>query len=189
MDLSKIMSISGRGGLFRVISQLKNAVLVESLTDKHRFPAFAHEKISSLDEILVFTSGEDKPLKEILKAMHENLREQPAPDPKSEDNFLKSFFLEVVPDYDQERVYSSDIRKIMGWYNLLRENDMLDFTEEKKEEDKKEEEGKKEEVKKEEKQEEKQAEAHGKPVKKKEEKEHTESPKKATVSKKKKTEK
>ena len=138
MDLSKILSISGKSGLFQVVSQLKNAVLVESLIDKKRFPAFAHEKISSLEEIAVFTATEDKPLKEILKAIYEKQEGKQAVVAKSDDKVLKAFFLEVVPDYDTERVYVSDIRKIINWYNLLQEHDMLDFTE--KEEEKPEEE-------------------------------------------------
>jgi hypothetical protein len=143
MDLSKILSISGKSGLFQVVSQLKNAVLVESLLDKKRFPAFAHEKISSLEEIAVFTATEDKPLKEILKAIYEKQEGKPAVDAKSDDKVLKAFFLEVVPDYDTERVYISDIRKIINWYNLLQAHNMLDFTEkeEEKTEEKKEETG------------------------------------------------
>ncbi|MCX6247788.1 MAG: DUF5606 domain-containing protein [Bacteroidetes bacterium] len=141
MDLSKILSISGRSGLFQVVSQLKNAVLVESLLDKKRFPAFAHEKISSMEEIAVFTATEDKPLKEILKAIFDKLEGKPALDPKSDTKQLQAFFLEVVPDYDPERVYISDIRKIISWYNLLLENQLLDFSEkeEEKPEEKKEE--------------------------------------------------
>ena len=138
MDLSKILSISGKSGLFQVVSQLKNAVLVESLLDKKRFPAFAHEKISSLEEIAVFTATEDKPLKEILKAIFDKLEGKPALDPKSDNKLLQAFFLEIVPDYDSERVYISDIRKIITWYNLLLEHQLLDFTE--KEEEKIEEE-------------------------------------------------
>jgi hypothetical protein len=129
MDLSKILSISGKPGLFQVISQLKNAVLVESLTDKKRFPAFAHEKISSLKEISIFTTGEDKPLKDVLKIMFDKFEGKTALDTKVDDKTLKTFFLEVVPDYDSERVYTSDIKKIINWYNLLAENNLLDFTE------------------------------------------------------------
>jgi hypothetical protein len=137
MDLSKILSISGKSGLFQVVSQLKNAVLVESLLDKRRFPAFAHEKISSLEEIAVFTASEDKPLKDILKAIYDKQEGKPALDAKSDNKQLQSFFQEVVPDYDSERVYISDIRKIINWYNLLLEHKLLDFTE--KEEEKPEE--------------------------------------------------
>src|SRR5271157_5938554 len=133
MELSKILSISGRGGLFQVISQLKNAVLVESLLDKKRFPAFAHEKISSLEEIAVFTATEDRPLKDVLKAMYDKLEGKPALDPKSDNKLLQAFFLEVVPDYDVARVYISDIRKIISWYNLLIEHNLLDFTEKEEE--------------------------------------------------------
>jgi len=133
MDLSKILSISGKSGLFQVVSQLKNAVLVESLLDKKRFPAFAHEKISSLEEIAVFTATEEKPLKEILKAIYDKLEGKPALDAKSDNKLLQAFFLEVVPDYDSERVYISDIRKIIGWYNLLLEHQLLDFTEKEEE--------------------------------------------------------
>lgn len=136
MDLTKILSISGRRGLFRVVSQLKNAVLVESLIDKKRFPAFAHEKISTLEEIAIFTTGEDLPLKEILERMFKKHEGKPLDDLKTDDLFMKSYFLEIVPDFDQERVYTSDIRKIVTWYNLLLEHHLLDFTE--KEEEKKE---------------------------------------------------
>jgi hypothetical protein len=136
MDLSKILSISGKRGLFKVVSQLKNAMLVESLIDGKRFPAFAHEKISSLEEIAVFTTGEDVQLKEILKKLHENQQGKPGPDSKTDDNALRSFFAAIIPDYDPERVYISDIRKIISWYNLLLEHNLLDFSE--KEEEKKE---------------------------------------------------
>lgn len=129
MDFSKILSISGKSGLFKVVSQLKNAVLVESLTDKKRFPAFAHDKISSMEEIAVFTVGEDKPLKEIFKAMFEKQEGKTAIDSKAGDKELKEYFLSLVPDYDQDRVYISDIRKIISWYNLLVENGLMDFTE------------------------------------------------------------
>jgi hypothetical protein len=136
MDLSKILSISGKSGLFKVITQGKNAMIVESLIDKKRFPAFGHEKISSLEEISVFTTGEDMPLKDVFKAIHTKLEGKAAIDPKSDNNALKKFFLEMIPEFDQEKVYVSDIKKMIAWYNLLHEHNMLDFTEpeEKKEE-------------------------------------------------------
>jgi hypothetical protein len=133
MDLSKILSISGRGGLYKVVSQSKNAVIVESLTDRKRFPAFGHERMSSLEEISIFTTGEDKPLKDVLKAFHEKLEGKPALDPKAGDTELVKQFGEIVPDYDPDRVYHSDIRKMISWYNLLVANEILDFTEEKEE--------------------------------------------------------
>ena len=138
MDLSKILSISGRSGLFKVVSQSKNAVIVESLTDQKRFPAFSHERMSTLEEISVYTTGEDRPLKDILKAFFEKLEGKPAADPKSGDAAVLKQFSEFVPDYDPDRVYISDIRKMVSWYNLLLENSLLDFTDEQAEEGKKE---------------------------------------------------
>ena len=134
MDLSKILSISGKSGLFKVVSQLKNAVLVESLTDKKRFPAFAHDKISSMEKIAIFTVDEDKPLKDILKAIYDKQEGKPIIVAKSGDKELINFFVEMVPDYDQDRVYVSDIRKIISWYNILLENNLLDFSEKPEEE-------------------------------------------------------
>jgi hypothetical protein len=129
MDLSKILSIAGKQGLFKVVSQGKNSVIVESLIDGKRFPAFGNEKMSSLEEISVFTTGEDKPLKEVIRALYEKLEGKPGIDPKSGNAELKKFFLEMVPDFDQDRVYPSDIRKMISWYNSLLEKDLLDFTE------------------------------------------------------------
>jgi hypothetical protein len=133
MDLSKILSISGKSGLFKVLSQGKNSVIVESLIDGKRFPVFGSEKMSTLEEISVFTTGEDLPLKDVLKAIHGKLEGKPAIDSRSENTALKKFFLEVVPDFDQERVYVSDIKKIISWYNSLVEHSLLDFSEEPKE--------------------------------------------------------
>ncbi|MDP1621528.1 MAG: DUF5606 domain-containing protein [Bacteroidales bacterium] len=130
MDLSKILSISGKNGLFQVVSQGKNTVIVESLNDKKRFPAFGHEKMSSLQEISVFTTGDDLSLKDVFKAFHEKLEGKPAIDHKSDNNTLKKFFLEMVPEFDRDRVYVSDIKKIVSWYNTLVEHELLDFKEE-----------------------------------------------------------
>ncbi len=138
MDLSKILSISGKSGLFKVVSNVKNAVIVESLLDQKRFPAFGHEKISSLEEISVFTQGEDMPLKDVFKAFFTKLEGKPAIDAKSDNPVLKKFFGEMIPDFDPDRVYVSDIKKMISWYNLLLEHKLIDFT--KKKEEKEEEE-------------------------------------------------
>jgi len=130
MEFSKILSILGRPVLYKVISQAKNAVIVESLIDQKRFPVFEHEKISSMEEIRVFSAGDDIPLTDVFKTMHDKLQEKEAIDPKSDNKLLKDFFLEMVPDYDQNRVYVSDIKKILNWYNLLLKSDLLDFPDE-----------------------------------------------------------
>ena len=129
MDLSKILSIAGKNGLFKVVSQGKNAVIVESLIDSKRFPAFGHEKISSLEEISVFTTGDDIPLKDVFKAFYTKLEAKPTPEIKPENAALKKFFLEMIPEYDQDRVYVSDIKKMVSWYNLLLDHALLDFPE------------------------------------------------------------
>lgn len=136
MDLTEIMSISGKPGLYKMISQTKNGMLVESMLDQKRFPVFAHEKISSLEEISIFTENDDLPLKDIFKKINDLLEGGKALSHKSSPEELKEFFEDAVPDYDKERVYVSDIKKVIQWYNLLHEKDMLDFTED--EEDKEE---------------------------------------------------
>ena len=130
MDLSKILSISGKPGLYKMVGQTKNGAIVESLADKKRFPAFASERISSLEEISLFTNDEDMIMKDVLKAINEKQNGEKAIDHKSDSKSLKEFFKAAIPDYDQERVYISDIKKILNWYNLLHEYNMLDFTEE-----------------------------------------------------------
>ncbi len=123
--LGKILSIGGKPGLYKMIAQAKNGVVVESLLDQKRFQAFAHDKISSLDEISVFTQTDDKPLKEVFKLIHHATTGGPAPDAKAESHELLGFFEQVLPEYDRERVYVSHIKKIFSWYNLLLEKHLL----------------------------------------------------------------
>lgn len=133
MDLSKILSISGKPGLFKMVGQAKNGLIVESMTDGKRFPAFAHDKISSLEEISIFTLEDDIELKEVFKRIFEKQGGAKAIDPKSKNQQLKDFFEEIVPFYDKDQVYVSHIKKILHWYNLLHEQEMLDFTQESEE--------------------------------------------------------
>ena len=134
MDLSKILSISGKPGLYKMLAQTKNGMVVESLSDSKRFTVFAHERISSLEEISIYTNDEDLPLKDILKSIFEKQNGEAAISYKSDSAELKTFFEEVVPTYDKENVYVSDIKKVIYWYNLLQEKGMLEFEEEKEEE-------------------------------------------------------
>lgn len=134
MDLKDILAISGKPGLFKNVGQSKNGVIVESLTDGKRFPAFAHERISSLAEISVFTLAEDVPLEDVFKKMFELKDGGEAIDPKSGGEKLKAFMKEVLPEYDEDRVYVSDIKKMITWYNLLVSKGMLEFPEEEEEE-------------------------------------------------------
>jgi hypothetical protein len=127
MDLKEILSVSGKPGLFKTIAQTKTGVIIESLTDGKRIQAFASDKISSLGEISIFTSSEDMPLREVFRLIQEKNGDQPAPDAKSNDQALKAFFETIVPDYDRERVYTSHMRKLVQWYNLLIANGINDF--------------------------------------------------------------
>ena len=131
MDLTKILAISGKPGLYKMITQTKNGFIVESLLDEKRFPVFAHERVSTLEEISIFSSGEeDIPLKDVFKTMFEKLEGKAAIDPKSDGAKLQEFFTEMVPEHDSERVYTSDIKKVLSWYNLLLEKELLNFDEE-----------------------------------------------------------
>ena len=128
MDLKEILSVSGKPGLFKTIAQTKTGVIIESLIDGKRLQAFASDKLSSLGEISIFTTGEDMPLREVFRLIQEKSGDQPAPDAKTDDRTLKAFFETVVPDYDPERVYVSHIRKVATWYNLLIANGINDFS-------------------------------------------------------------
>lgn len=130
MDLNKILSIAGKPGLYRLVAQAKNGLIIESLLDGKRMNAFMNEKISSLEEISLFSQSEDVALKDVLKNIYNLTGGQKAIDNKADDAKIKEFFGQIVPDYDKERVYVSHMRKVIGWYNLLLEKGILEFTEE-----------------------------------------------------------
>jgi len=135
MELKEILAISGKPGLHKMVAQSKNGVVVESLIDGKRFTAFAHERISSLEEISIYTDGEEISLKDIFKRMFDKHEGGQAIESKSDGKLLRSYFEELVPEHDQERVYTSDIKKLISWYNLLAEKEMLEFPEEEEEEE------------------------------------------------------
>jgi hypothetical protein len=131
MDLKEIMSVSGQSGLFKFVSQGRNGIIVEAFSDKKRIFVSASQKVSALSDIAIFTEGEEVPLKKVLKNIFDLNAGGPAPDAKTtspED--LKKFLEKVLPDYDRNRVYVSDIKKLVTWYNTLLELDLLKFEEE-----------------------------------------------------------
>ena len=131
MDLSKIVTISGKPGLFQIKSQAIGRIILESLLDGKCVPAFANDRMSSLEEISIFSTDEDRPLKEVFKMVNEKMGEKVDFDfKKASNDQLKAKFLEVMPDYDQEAVYPSDMKKVFAWYQLLMDKNLLDFTEE-----------------------------------------------------------
>jgi hypothetical protein len=125
MVLKDIMAISGQPGLFKFIAQGKNAIIVEHLETKRRGSAFNTARVSSLDEITIFTEKEDMPLSKIFDLIFDKENGGPAIDYKSDPEKLKSYLGEVVPDYNREKVYNSDIRKILQWYNILQRLNLL----------------------------------------------------------------
>jgi hypothetical protein len=136
MDLTKIVTIAGLPGLYQMKSQAIGRIIVESLIDGKCSPAFAHDRMSSLEEISIFSVDEDKPLKEVFKGIHDKMGDKVDFDYKKASNDeLRAKFLEVMPDYDQDAVYPSDMKKVFAWYQMLMDKNLLDFTEEEKNEE------------------------------------------------------
>lgn len=134
MDLSKILSISGKPGLYKNLAQTKNGIVVESIPEGKKFTVFSHERVSTLEEISIYTEDEDMSLKDVLKAIFEKQEGKAAISAKSSGDELKAFFENAVPDYDKDNVYVSDIKKVILWYNTLQENNLLVFEDEDEEE-------------------------------------------------------
>lgn len=128
--LKEILSISGKPGLFKLISSSNSALIVESLLDGKRFPAYASSKVIALDDIAIYTDSEDKPLREVFKAIFEKENGGKTISHKESGAKLKAYMLEILPEYDDDRVYVSDMKKLFQWYNLLHDKNLLNFEEE-----------------------------------------------------------
>jgi hypothetical protein len=130
MELKEIMAITGKPGLYKMVAQAKNGIIVESLVDQKRIQAFTSDKISTLEEISIYTESGDVPLRTVLKSMQEKLNGEVAPDNKGDNSRIKQFFGDILPDYDKERVYVSHMQKIINWYNLLLNHDLINLLKE-----------------------------------------------------------
>jgi len=119
MEFSKIIAVSGKPGLYSAISQTKTGFIVESLTDKKRFPIASTNNVSLLENIAIYTYEEEVPLLTIFKSMYEKAEGKETISHKESGNKLAAYFSEVLPDYDEVRVYTSNIKKVVQWYNLL----------------------------------------------------------------------
>ncbi|MGL5787115.1 MAG: DUF5606 family protein [Bacteroidales bacterium] len=129
--LKLILSISGKPGLFKLVSQGRGNIIVESLVDKKKVPAYAHDKVISLNDISIYTLEGETPLREVFAAISAKENgAQTSVDPKSDAKALRAYFVEILPSYDDERVYPTDIKKVLTWYNILTANGMTNFTEE-----------------------------------------------------------
>jgi hypothetical protein len=132
MNLKDILAISGEGTLFKFIAQGKNAVIVENLETGRRISAGGTAKVSALEEIAIFTTGEDMPLGKVMDKLWEKENGGEALSHKLPDDELKKYFAAVFPEYDHNRVYTSDIKKVLHWYNLLHKLNLLIKEEEEK---------------------------------------------------------
>ena len=129
--LNSILAISGKPGLFKMVSQGKNMIIVESLLDKRRMPAYGSERIISLGDIAMYTDEEDIPLRQVFKSIQtkENGSKIAMDVKKAGNEELRAYLQEGLPNFDRDRVHTSDIRKLVQWYNLLVDNGLTDFEE------------------------------------------------------------
>jgi hypothetical protein len=125
MILKDILAISGETGLFRFIAQGKNAIIIEHLETKKRSSAYGSAKVSSLEDIAIFTEKEDMPLGNVFDIIYDQTSGGPAIDSKAGSSELKSWFESVLPDYSRDKVYVSDIKKVAMWYNILHKLGLL----------------------------------------------------------------
>ncbi|MCD7721932.1 MAG: DUF5606 domain-containing protein [Prevotellaceae bacterium] len=131
--LKKILAISGKPGLFRLVSKGKRTLVVETLDEAHRrMPAFGTERIISLGDVAMYTDSEEVPLRQVLKTILEQQEGKPVElDLKqASKEELAAFMAKALPNYDRDRVHPSDIRKLVQWYNILVQNQITDFDEE-----------------------------------------------------------
>ncbi len=119
MNLKGIVSVSGMGGLYKVVAPAKNGFIVEALSDKKRAIISSSSKVSSLEEISVFTTKENVPLPDVLEKIKQS--EGNPPDPKEDGKVIRDYFKSILPEYSEEKVYESDIRKLISWYLLLKD--------------------------------------------------------------------
>ena len=128
-DLSKILSVSGKNGLFQYLAQARNGVIAEALSDKKRIMLDIKSRITTLADISIFADSGELKLKEVFLSLGKIYKDQPGPD-KLPENELKALFAKAVPDYDQNRFYPSHMKKVLDWYNQLARYASLDFVEE-----------------------------------------------------------
>lgn len=128
MELDKILAISKKPGLYKLITQSRGGFIAESLLDKKRISVNINSNVSVLSEIAIYTLSEEIPIKTVFSKIFEkengNLT---STSPKASKDDLEAYFFSVLSDYDEDRVYASDIKKILSWYNLLNEHQFFDF--------------------------------------------------------------
>ena len=119
MTLDKLIVVTGRPGIFEIASQSKTGLIVQSLTDNKKFPIHNIHNVSSLNDIAIYTDEEEVPLRTIFSTIHQREDGKQTINHKESKNVLMTYFTEILPNYDIERVYPSNIKKIVQWYNIL----------------------------------------------------------------------
>lgn len=130
MQPKDILAISGKPGLYKVLNTTQRAIVVESMREGKRSAVPSSARVSSFEDISIFTYDEDLPLAQVLNALHAHFKGEEAPSSKEPHDTLRALLTEVVPDLDQERVYHSDLKKLFTWYNELNGLEILPFAEE-----------------------------------------------------------
>ena len=133
MELEGIINVSGKPGLFKVISKSNNTVIIESLTDKKRTAIYSHNQANLLDEIGIYTYNDTVPISDIFIKIAEKTSCGPSINHKSSKDDLINFFREILPEYDEDRVYISDIKKVIQWYNIMQSVNLIKIQKNKKE--------------------------------------------------------
>lgn len=128
-DLARILSVSGQHGLFNYIAQARNGAIVEALSDKRRTCFDMKSRITTLADISIYTSEGEMKLQEVFQKLHDTLGEADAPTSKASADELKALFLKAIPNYDVDRFYVSHMKKVVDWYNELKNFASLDFEE------------------------------------------------------------
>ena len=129
MSLEKVLSISGKPGLFKLKNQTRNGFLAESLLDGKTISVSGSHNVSLLSEIAIYTLTEEVPLRKVFQKIFEKEEGKEAISHKVSKEELEEYFFDVLPDYDEDRVYASDIKKVVQWYNMLVKNGLADFSE------------------------------------------------------------
>lgn len=133
MSLEKVLAIGGKPGLYKLVAQTRGGFVAESLIDNKRISVNMQQNVSVLSEIAIYTLTEEVPLKDVFKNIYTKENGGPtAVKAKDSKDDLEAYFFEVLPEYDEDRVYASDIKKVIQWYNLLQEHNLLSFEEETK---------------------------------------------------------
>jgi hypothetical protein len=137
MSLEKVLAIAGKPGLYKLIAQTRGGFVAESLIDKKRLSVSVQQNVSVLSEIAIYTLSEEVPLKQVFESIKKKEKGgQTSVKAKDSKDKLEEYFFKILPDYDEDRVYVSDIKKVIQWYNLLQQHHMLDLDETKAKKDK-----------------------------------------------------